>query len=127
MYNWPFDNDVIARIYRLQLETKCKFVMCSSWRLGRTVDEINDLMANKGLRIKFIDKTCNGGKRGEEIQKWLDDNKEKYEIESYVIIDDDALYDIEQFHPGKCVAPKFISGLTEELLTDAINILNNGI
>jgi len=125
MYHWPFDPEVIKRAYRLHALTKAKFVMCSSWRIGKTVEEINDEQATKGFRIKFIDKTPNFcGKRGEEIQKWLDDNKEKYDVESYVIIDDDSSYDIREFHPDNCVEPIFKTGFTEELLEEALNILN---
>lgn len=124
MHHWPFDQEVIYRAYKLHAITKCKFVMCSSWRTGMTVEEINDEQATKGFRIKFIDKTGHGGKRGEEIQKWLDDNKDKYDVETYVIIDDDSSYDIREFHPNNCVEPKFKTGFTDELLEEAINILN---
>jgi hypothetical protein len=129
MYQWPFDMKVINRLYRLQLKTKCKWVMCSSWRLGRDIKEINNLMATKGCRLNFIDKTevCRGTEehhRGYEIKRWLKMNKDKYKVDSYVIIDDDCLYDIIQHHPNNCVTPKFKTGFTDNLLEESINILN---
>jgi len=128
--HWPFSRNAIKLIYKLQKETNCKFVMCSSWRLGLDVDEINDLMSNKGLRIRFIDKTTNwskSGTRGEEIKLWLDNFKNLYpddEIEQYVIIDDECGHDIIKWHPNNCVQPKFKTGFTEENLNQVIKILN---
>jgi hypothetical protein len=81
-------------------ETGAKVVISSSWRQGRTVEELQTLFNNCGATFEIIDKTpvarSDGGVRGNEIYKWLVDNIEKlsgvkyYEYKDYVIIDDDS-------------------------------------
>lgn len=122
LYHWPFDSKAIENLYRLQLVTKCKFVLSSSWRTGMNVDEINDQMATKGLHIKFIGKTDSlRGTRGEEIQKWINEHPDV--IEQYVIIDDECSYDIIKDHPDNCVQTISNNGFTSKDLKKAIKIL----
>ena len=124
MFYWPFDPRAISQLYRLQKETKCKFVLSSSWRLGQTIEEINKLFAQKGLRVPILDKTDRrlSSERGEEIAWWIRDHKD--EIESYVIIDDECNHDIIQFHPEHCVNTIFYDGFTKDDCDKAIEILN---
>lgn len=122
--HWPFSPSAIKLLYKLQLETGCKFVMSSSWRLGKDINEINSLMATKGLRIRFIDKTENwskSGTRGGEIQNWLDEHTD---VEQYVIIGDECTYDITPEHPDKCVQTTFKKGFDEECYDKAVSILS---
>lgn len=122
MRSWPFSQNAIDNLYRLQRETGCMFVMSSTWRRGLSTDGINELMSTKGLKIKFIDKTPSLGDRGEEIQKWLDDYK--YKVHQYVIIDDDSA-DIIKYHPNNLVKTDFNTGFTSEKCDEAIKILKN--
>lgn len=128
MYSWPFDQRCINNTYLLHQRTKCKFVMSSSWRCGRTIEEINDLMSKKGLKVPFMGMTeYTTKKRGEEIQDWLDLFPVNYPneiLESYVIIDDECNYDIIQFHPNNCVCTTQEYGFQKRHLDRAIRILN---
>lgn len=71
-------------------KTDARIVVSSTWRRGRSVDDLRQLLYNYGLPSKYIiDKTPTlGTQRGDEIKAWLNNSKE--EIESFVVIDDDG-------------------------------------
>lgn len=81
-------------------EEKIQVVISSSWRLGKTIEDLKHIFSLVGATFEIIDKTPNlrgdGCLRGNEIYKWIYDNSEKlfgikyYEYKSYVIIDDDS-------------------------------------
>ena len=61
--------------------------------------------------------------RGNEIKLWLDWNKHK-NIESFIIIDDEVS-DIEPVFPDNFIKTETVKGFQgDELLNEAINILN---
>jgi hypothetical protein len=125
MYQWPFCRTAICNLYTLLRETRCKFVVCSSWRMGddpEQVRELERLFHLKGLHLPILSVTKRFGPRGEEIQEWLNRHPE---VENYVVIDDECLYDILPYHPNKCVNPEFVEGFTAEHLQAAIQILSN--
>jgi len=102
MDNWPFDPECIKNIYRYQrLFNKqgynVKYVISSSWRTGRTVEELNDLFILKGLCLStIIDKTANSKERirGNEINIWL---KENNALDKPFIVIDDECSDINDY------------------------------
>lgn len=70
-----------------------KIVVSSSWRHGRTIDELKEIL-EKEFNLKYwfrvIDKTRNSGYvqdevRGNQIDDWLNANKD---VTHYCIIDD---------------------------------------
>lgn len=65
-------------------------VVTSTWRLGKTVEELQALFYNSGFdpEIKIIGKTdrFDGSLRGDEIRVYLCDHPE---IKDFIIIDDD--------------------------------------
>jgi len=79
-------------------EVNADVVISSTWRLGKTVNELQDIMNYCGGDFRIIGKTDHFGyERGIEISKWLKDNikPEKYGCEyydfcRYAIIDDDS-------------------------------------
>lgn len=78
-------------------EIEAKIVISSTWRLGKTVEELQQILNESGATFEVIDKTTHTGyERGTEISIWLKDNSEKfcgikyYDFRDYVIIDDDS-------------------------------------
>ena len=64
-------------------------VVSSTWRHGKTVAELQDMLEAEGFAGRVLDKTptgANGASRGEEIDAWLAENT----VRGYVIIDDHA-------------------------------------
>jgi hypothetical protein len=79
-------------------EIDAEVVISSTWRLGKTIDELQEIMDYCGGSFKIISKTERlGYERGIEISKWLKDNIKPethgchyYDFHKYVIIDDDS-------------------------------------
>lgn len=89
-----FDPSAIMNLKLVLTETKAKIVISSTWRLGRSIDELNELFKHYEINDVIIGKTpvlerTTYGERGLEIQSWIDNNRDKYKIGSFIIIDDD--------------------------------------
>lgn len=88
----------VALLNDLCKETGAVVVLSSSWRMGRTVEDMQKLLDVCGGTFKIIDKTPHTGyARGTEIKQWLEDNIKPetygcdyYDFHKYVIIDDDS-------------------------------------
>lgn len=62
-------------------------VVSSTWRYGKTVAELQDILQEQGFAGRILDKTPagdSGADRGGEIAAWL----ATHAVEGYVIIDD---------------------------------------
>jgi hypothetical protein len=118
----------VSCLNKIIQETQAKIVVSSTWRVSKSVQDLFYLLYRHGVRGEVIDKTpdfCEKSKgglwisktRGDEIQAWLDDNKD---VESFVIIDDDddiLFYD-------NFVQTTMDTGLTDVHVQMAIGILN---
>lgn len=80
-------------------DTNSVVVVSSTWRLGRSVEDLQILFDECGGTFKVIDKTghCKSRIRGVEIYEWLHDNitpethgVHYFDYYNYVIIDDDS-------------------------------------
>ncbi len=87
----------IALLNELCNQTKSAVVISSTWRLGKTIEELQATLNNSGATFTIIGKTeYLGYERGIEISKWLRDFTDQlfkvpyYDFKRYVIIDDDA-------------------------------------
>lgn len=97
-YRSQIDPERMGWFNALCEETKAKVVISSTWRMGKTVEQLRELFCELGATFEIIDKTPNTGyERGTEIAKWIRDNIkpetygcEYYNFENYVIIDDDS-------------------------------------
>lgn len=73
-------------------------VLISTWRMSRTVEEINDLFKKVGSTFEILDKTpvSTHRFRGLEIKEWLSQNSvdvfgvQDHRFHRYAIIDDDS-------------------------------------
>jgi len=103
--------------------TNAKIVISSAWRILYSVEEITRFLKYHKLVGEIIDETPKGisGKRGDEIQDWLNHNTKKYNIESFAIIDDNS----DMVHlKHKLIQTKFETGLLKEHIEKVIEILN---
>ena len=133
-YNWPLGHlypPYILLLNKIVEATDCKIVISSSWRIICHVHNLQEWLTIKGFKHSdhIIDSTGrnNDGRRGGEIQDWLDANQ--HIIKSYVVIDDDAEDIIgdktTKKHPNNFVKTSFKTGLTQECVDKAIAILNS--
>jgi hypothetical protein len=73
-------NEIVAR-------SRAEIVVSSTWRHGKSVLELQQLLDAAGFAGRVLDKTpsgAHGSDRGQEIAAWL----AGHAVESYVIIDD---------------------------------------
>ena len=108
-----------------QKNIKTKIVISSSWRKRFTLDELKEMLQNKGLEADVIDVIPNilsaSGKhipRGVKINAWLDSSKDT--VVGFVILDD--VYDMEHLKL-KLVHINDATGITDEDVEKAIKIL----
>ena len=79
-------------LQRIVKKTGAKIVLSSSWRIGFTPASRNLLARFKECGLELMDCTPElpGSCRGDEIRQWLTDNVYNYDIENFVILDDEA-------------------------------------
>ena len=79
-------------------EMDLSVVISSTWRIGKSTEELQRILSLAGATFDVIDKTCvnRDGFRGNEIHSWIKENSNKlfghpYHIfRRYVILDDDS-------------------------------------
>lgn len=100
-YGQIFHKEFVENLRYIIEQTNAKIVLSSTWRF-KGIDVIKQMWIDRNLPGEVIDITIDSFdlieeglfsdfdevKRGNEIQRWIDDNI--YNIESYVIIDDDT-------------------------------------
>jgi hypothetical protein len=101
-------------------DVKAKVVISSTWRMGKSLDEMKEIFAEVGGDFDIIGKTPilrgDASVRGNEIKLWLDKNIESVcgiperDFKSYVIIDDDS--DMLYEHRNHLFLTDNYSGLT---------------
>jgi hypothetical protein len=114
------DRRAIAILNNILEKTNAKIVISSSWRIGRTLENLKLMAKIVGIHPeKIFSKTpvLNDKDRGFEIEAWLEQNK----TEKFVILDDDSDMGNLMHH---LVKTKSETGLTKELAEKVINLLS---
>ncbi len=106
--NWVLPHP-IQHLNRIAKVTGAKFVLSSTWRIGKLLPELREMFKEVGFEGELIGTTPNGpcswhrdrgylqcetGHRGAEIADWLRNHRAVYGneqvVESFVIIDDSS-------------------------------------
>jgi len=121
----PFDKDAVKNLNELTDKTEAVIVVSSSWRQGRTVQNLKKLFKSEGVTGKVIDKTpmlhLSGDSRGAQIRDWLSNHSDV----NYVILDDNV-FDMYGIPEEKILYIKDgfdRGGFTKEYLEQALTIL----
>lgn len=136
-----FADDCIENLkYIIDSVYNVKIVICSSWRKNEFEDihvsnivPWRKILANKLNTSEniFIDNTPelydHGETRANEIDKWLNINSHKFNVGTFVILDDECSCYKKKF-PNNYVDCELMScnGLTKKKANEAIYILTNG-
>lgn len=127
------DKDCIDVLNYVIEKTGAKVVVSSTWRHGRTIEELQHILNFFEFKDEIIDKTPSFNHsdcvRGNEISKWIEVNQEllgesSNQFENYVILDDDN--DMLYVQKDNYLQVDRWVGLTYPLGTKAIRILNRG-
>lgn len=132
-------DDMISRrcvenLNELIENTGAKVVISSTWRHGRTVEQLQQILNKFGFVGEVIDKTPSlpgdYTVRGNEILKWMKDNKEiigEYhsDFTKYVIFDDDS--DMLYWQRNNFILVDSFCGLSRRNIYKAERILNVGV
>lgn len=150
-----FEDSCVNNLNEILERSKAHIVVSSSWRKGRSIDQLRDLFLTQGDRCKkiqnpiiinpklLIDKTpvLNEEEqeefkleqnleptlfgRGLEISYWLNSAKDKFDIESYLVLDDDVA-DIAP-HVHRHIKTDCYKGLQNKDIQPALDVLNTNI
>lgn len=133
-----FDPNCVSLINKLTDVTGAKIVLSSSWRRGKSLNELKQLFKDVGITGELIGKTpilsflCDienyhySVPRGNEIKAWIEINR--YALNSkdfklqYVIIDDES--DMLYWQRNKFVQTNHDIGFTESDYNKCLKILN---
>jgi hypothetical protein len=119
------DPPCVAALNRILLTTGARIVITSTWRYGRSLEDLQELLRSWGVSGQVVGLTPRGGNRGDQIATWLRGNRsaKDNDVQRYAILDDDesAGYAL----PG-LILTEFNVGLTERDADRAIEILNGG-
>jgi hypothetical protein len=131
-----FCPDLVSNLNEITDKTGAKIVLSSTWRLGRSLEELRHLFRLVGITGELIGKTdhlhfedySKSVPRGCEIQKWIEDNKgilgtNLLSWKSYVIIDDDG--DMLYWHRKNFFQTDGTVGLSPVVAYKVINFLKN--
>jgi hypothetical protein len=121
---WPFDSVAVSLLHKLTRDNKdLKFVISSSWRLNKDINQLKNILILKGLQIPIIGMTRKLNSRGEEILAWLKYSKYANQIERYCVIDDE-IKDLIEIDPEVIVKTIYKTGFELEDYEKVKKILN---
>jgi len=107
------DPNKVLLINDVAKETGCQIVLSSAWRHSFSILTMQTLLNIAGLKdAPLIDYTPTvPGKRGDEIDAFFANTKDHYNIQSYVIVDDNS--DFHEHQQKRFVKTNGKTGLTE--------------
>lgn len=110
-------------LQRIVKKTGAKIVLSSSWRIGFTPASRNLLARFKEYGLELMDCTPElpASCRGDEIRQWLTDNVYNYDIENFVILDDEA--NMAEFTDKNLVQTDTNIGLQKQDTVECIKML----
>jgi hypothetical protein len=76
---YPHDEIAIQNLNKIVEENQAKVVICSCWRMGRSIKELQDILNSWGAKCDVIGVTPKklSTTRGEEILMWIRSNHNK--------------------------------------------------
>lgn len=94
---YPFDNICIDYCNRIIKENDAEIIVISTWRTGRDIKKLQEILDSIGLYGKVIGRTPRLETRGLEIYEWIKyyENKNNTEIKNICILDDEHEFDID--------------------------------
>lgn len=121
-----FETEKIEILNKILSETNASLVVTSTWRIGATPQEMDELLASQGVlpgRVIGVTPYLDD-QREEEIYEWLHTWSDRYGIEKIAILDDRS--DLGQLVETLIKTNK-TTGLTEQEANLVIQHLNSNV
>ena len=91
------DPDAVQMLNDFCAKYETEIVVSSSWRISRSIEELQEILSYYGATYKVCGKTANNGSvRGVQVENWLYNNKLGRDFYHYAILDDDSDFLINQ-------------------------------
>lgn len=87
-YGQQFIQEAVNSLNCLIKQFDADICISSSWRVGKTIERLQEILDARGVQCKVVGKTPRNGPRGLEIKQWLEENTE---YTGYIIIDDEMI------------------------------------
>ena len=126
-YGMVFDPKCVALLNLVVGATGAKIVISSAWRVGVTQQRFREMWEQRGMRGEIIGFTpiFETMRRGDEIQRWLDETTMRgLTIDSFVVLDD-VLEVLDGIDRGHVVITSWSEGLTLNSAVDIFQLLRN--
>jgi hypothetical protein len=96
---------------RVALATNARLVISSSWRVGRSLEDVRTLLRDFGVLAPIVDATpvAESRRREEEILTWLARHPE---VQAYAVVDDELRVDDDSPLAPHLVGTRMDEGLT---------------
>lgn len=94
-----------------------KVVICSSWRDTLSVEQFNEILSPVGITV--FDKTSDSIDKGPSVELWIQTNS----VSSFVILDDDILFNLKSPMHKHQVKTSFHLGIQEEHIENMKEVL----
>jgi len=90
-----FDKSCVKILNDVLKKTNCKVIISSSWRIGRSLEDLREIFFKNKIETLPFDKTPPSatGRRGKEILAWMFNNNINPQEAKFLVIDDE-IYDI---------------------------------
>ena len=112
------DLDKVFMIRDICNLTGAKVVISSTWRRSRYYPLIEERLTSLGIPIVGVTPFISNN-RGDEIRKYLEDNK----VDNFVILDDDIFRDFNELENYLVKTSFYEDGLTDEISKEVVRVL----
>lgn len=130
--NRAIDPDCVNVLNAIVQHTKAHIVVSSSWRIGRTVLQLQRMLYSGGVVGNVLGVTPMPGRfegwhggmgyaRGDEIQAWINANMDALQLKHILILDDDS--DMKHLMPWLVKTRWDEGGLQEHHLPLALDVM----
>jgi len=118
-----WSKDAMSNLNTIIEKTDAKVVISSSYRDEKTKSRIEEMMIKAGFKYKIYDLIGNekSKSRGEDIKKWLSNNKI---VSNFIIIDDKKKDFNDIFSKKHIIKTTHKLGITKDIADEAIEKLN---
>lgn len=124
-HEFKLDRVAVRRLNRLLDASGAKVVVSSTWRMGRSIVELQRVLDSYGFTGEVIGRTkVLSTYRGYEIRQWMVDTRLAIDIESFVILDDDSdMVDLLD----RLVQTTHMHGLCDRHVREALELLETPV